>query len=55
MKAPMAQHQQAFPSAAAFTQAARSLGQAGLSQVQAQTQPQLTASYAAAATLGGFV
>ncbi|KAL7052760.1 hypothetical protein ACKWTF_004992 [Chironomus riparius] len=52
MKAPMAQPQQTFPTAA-FTQVqARSLGAAGLSQVQAQTQP-LTASYAAA-SLGGY-
>lgn len=54
MKAPMAQPQQTFPTAAFTTAAARSLGAAtGLSQVQAQTQP-LTASYAAA-SLGGFV
>ncbi|XP_070501988.1 RNA binding protein fox-1 homolog 3-like isoform X6 [Chironomus tepperi] len=52
MKAPMAQTQQTFPTAAFTTAAARSLGAAGLSQVQAQTQP-LTASYAAA-SLGGY-
>lgn len=50
----MAQPQQTFPTAAFTTAAARSLGVAGLSQVQAQTQP-LTASYATAAALGGFV
>lgn len=56
IKAPMAQPQQTFPTAAAFTTAAaRQLGAAaGLSQVQAQTQ-QLTTSYATAAALGGFV